>query len=60
VLDEITNNLDIQTKEHVIQVLKEYPGALIVISHDRDFLNEINLSDWYNITNGMLSRIQME
>lgn len=27
ILDEITNNLDLETKEHVIQVLKAYPGG---------------------------------
>jgi ATPase subunit of ABC transporter with duplicated ATPase domains len=41
ILDEITNNLDLETREHVIEVLKDYPGAMIVISHDEDFLNAI-------------------
>ena len=44
VLDEMTNNLDLESKAHVIQVLKDYPGALIVISHDEDFLNKIEIS----------------
>lgn len=44
ILDEITNNLDLETKEHVIQVLKSYPGAMIVISHEADFLEEIRIS----------------
>lgn len=34
ILDEMTNNLDLETRAHVIQVLKGYPGAMIVISHD--------------------------
>ncbi|MDP3385800.1 MAG: ATP-binding cassette domain-containing protein, partial [Eubacteriales bacterium] len=38
ILDEITNNLDFETRDHVIQVLTEYPGAMIVISHDEAFL----------------------
>ena len=38
ILDEITNNLDLETKEHVIQVLKEYPGAMLIVSHEEDFL----------------------
>jgi ATPase subunit of ABC transporter with duplicated ATPase domains len=33
ILDEITNNLDLETKTHVVQALKEYPGAMIIISH---------------------------
>lgn len=45
ILDEITNNLDLETKEHVVQVLKAYPGAMIVISHEADFLEEIEISE---------------
>ncbi len=48
ILDEMTNNLDLETREHVIQVLKVYPGAIIVISHDQDFLQAIDVvSDYY-------------
>jgi ATPase subunit of ABC transporter with duplicated ATPase domains len=43
ILDEVTNNLDLETRDHVIQVLKDYPGALILISHDADFLNVMNV-----------------
>lgn len=52
ILDEITNNLDLETKEHVIQVLKNYPGAMIVISHDEIFLEEIGIHTRYGIHNG--------
>lgn len=45
ILDEITNNLDLETKEHVAQVLKAYPGAMIIISHEADFLKEIGISE---------------
>jgi ATPase subunit of ABC transporter with duplicated ATPase domains len=41
-IDEITNNIDLETKEHVAQVLKEFPGAMIIISHDPAFLEKIN------------------
>lgn len=41
ILDEITNNLDLQTKEHVCQVLKAYPGAVLVVSHEGQFLEAI-------------------
>ena len=34
ILDEVTNNLDLETREHMIQVLREFPGAMIIISHD--------------------------
>ncbi|MDZ4322867.1 MAG: ATP-binding cassette domain-containing protein, partial [Alphaproteobacteria bacterium] len=49
ILDEITNNLDLETRDHVIQVLKEYPGAMMVISHDEDFLKTIKITHFYNI-----------
>ncbi len=45
ILDEITNNLDLETKEHVAQVLRTYPGAMIVISHDADFLEEMGINE---------------
>ncbi len=56
VLDEVTNNLDLQTREYVIQVLNQYPGSLIVISHDEDFLNRINIQERYVIDNGAAKR----
>jgi len=49
ILDEITNNLDLETRDHVIQVLTAYPGAIIVISHDEDFLKSITITHFYNI-----------
>lgn len=49
ILDEITNNLDFETKEHVVQVLKSYPGAMIVISHDDGFLKEIEIDNIFRI-----------
>jgi ATPase subunit of ABC transporter with duplicated ATPase domains len=57
ILDEMTNNLDLETRAYVIEVLKEYPGALLVISHDVDFLKAINLENRYQIENGCLSLI---
>lgn len=39
IFDEPTNHLDIYTKEVLKQALIEFEGALLVISHDRDFLS---------------------
>lgn len=55
ILDEITNNLDLETKEHVVQVLREFPGAMIIISHDADFLDEIGVNSYFKITDGYVS-----
>ena len=41
ILDEPTNHLDIVSQHWVEQYLKHYNGALIVISHDRAFLDEV-------------------
>lgn len=49
ILDELTNNLDLVMREHCIQVLLAYPGALVVISHDEDFLKRINITTQYEI-----------
>lgn len=41
ILDEPTNHLDTETKQIFLDALKEYNGTLIIISHDRSFLDAI-------------------
>lgn len=39
ILDEPTNHLDLKTKDILKQALKDFDGTLILVSHDRDFLD---------------------
>lgn len=43
VLDEPTNNLDIQNTEILTAAINEYEGTLLVVSHDAYFLEQINI-----------------
>lgn len=43
VLDEPTNNLDILNIEIITSTIKDYRGTVIVVSHDRSFMNEIGV-----------------
>ena len=41
VLDEPTNDLDLETLDLLQEMLAAYPGTLILVSHDRDFLDRV-------------------
>ncbi len=57
ILDELSNNLDLETKNHVIGVLQHYPGALIAISHEASFLQDINIQTYYTLKQQMFSAL---
>lgn len=46
-LDEPTNHLDLDTKDYIINYLKNYHGIILVISHDIEFLNEVTKKTLY-------------
>lgn len=57
ILDEPTNHLDIVSKESVELALKQYQGALVVVSHDRYFLDEIEITSQLVLKQGKIKRV---
>ena len=53
-LDEPTNHMDIRSKDILKQALKSYDGTLIVVSHDRDFLDGL-VDKLYEFRNGKVN-----
>ncbi len=51
ILDEPTNNLDISSLQILTQTIKAYKGSLLVISHDRYFVDEIGVTGEYMLEN---------
>lgn len=49
ILDEPTNNLDIQNIEILTRAMQEYTGTLLVITHDQHFLRELHISRVVNL-----------
>lgn len=54
IMDEPTNDLDLETLDLLRDTLLNYQGTLIVVSHDRDFLDSVVTSLWSFDTDGAL------
>lgn len=54
ILDEPTNDLDIETLEMVEDILLNFGGTLIIVSHDREFLNKITTKTLVFGSNGKI------
>ena len=52
VLDEPTNDLDIETLDLLQELLADYPGTILLVSHDRDFLDRVVTSVLVSEGNG--------
>lgn len=51
ILDEPTNNLDIQNVEILTAAINEYQGTVIMVSHDEQFLRDAGITRWIEIGN---------
>ncbi len=70
ILDEPTNHLDMKTKDIIKDALKEFDGTLILVSHDRDFLDGLvtkvfefgnkRIKEHFEDINGFLAMKKME
>jgi ATPase subunit of ABC transporter with duplicated ATPase domains len=56
-LDEPTNHLDLEALEVLEEILETYKGTIILVSHDRYFLEKAKLDSTYVLGDGNLKRI---
>jgi len=56
-LDEPTNHLDLEGLAALEELLGTYQGTVFLVSHDRHFLESVNLSWLYILDNGVLNRV---
>lgn len=55
ILDEPTNHLDIEAKEVIEKSLSEYKGTLLLVSHDRYFVEQVGVNKLLNLKEGKLN-----
>ena len=49
ILDEPTNNIDIQNVDILISTMKDYKGTILVVSHDKYFIDQIDINYSINL-----------
>ncbi len=54
ILDEITNNVDLETKHHLQNILRSIPSSYILICHDGNFCQEFECDSQYIVENGKM------
>ncbi|MCX7343468.1 MAG: ATP-binding cassette domain-containing protein, partial [Proteobacteria bacterium] len=54
ILDEPTNDLDMDTMDLLVECLQKYTGTIIVVSHDRDFLDRTVTATYVVSANGLV------
>ncbi len=57
ILDEPTNDLDMETLDLLEELLLDYPGTVLLVSHDRSFLNNVVTSSLVFSSNGQIEEI---
>lgn len=60
ILDEPDNHLDIETKEVIEDSLRKYQGTLLLVSHDRYFVESVGVNKVLNLKDGALSYFENE
>ena len=56
VLDELTNHLDIPSREAIERALQDYQGAMLIVSHDDYFVQSIGVTQELNLDEGVHSK----
>ena len=56
ILDEPTNHLDLEALEALEEAVAHYEGTIVLVSHDRYFLEKFHPTDTYVLSDGKLAR----
>ena len=59
ILDEVTNNVDLETVNHLIEVLSKFPGAMLIISHHHYFLNQLPIHKKLVLKDGVCAEVSL-